>query len=56
MAGIREGNLEAPKRSALDWRNPEFYAKDSLYGELERANVEGALLYITDGTLIPVAA
>ena len=36
MAGTREGNLEAPKRSALDWRNPEFYAKDSLYGELER--------------------
>ena len=36
MAGTREGNLEAPKRSPLDWRNPEFYAKDSLYGELER--------------------
>jgi Fe-S oxidoreductase len=36
MAGAREGNLEAPKRSPLDWQNPEFYAKDSLYGELER--------------------
>lgn len=36
MAGVREGNLEAPKRSPLDWRNPEFYAKDSLYAELER--------------------
>jgi glycerol-3-phosphate dehydrogenase subunit C len=36
MAGIREGNLEAPKRSPLDWRNPDFYAKDSLYAELER--------------------
>ncbi len=36
MAGIREGNLEAPKRSPLDWQNPEFYAKDSLYEELER--------------------
>jgi Fe-S oxidoreductase len=36
MAGIREGNLEAPKRSPLDWQNPEFYAKDPLYAELER--------------------
>lgn len=36
MAGIREGNLEAPKRSPIDWQNPEFYAKDSLYAELER--------------------
>ncbi len=36
MAGTREGNLEAPRRSPIDWRNPEFYAKDSLYGELER--------------------
>ena len=36
MAGAREGNLEAPKRSPLDWQNPEFYAKDSLYAELER--------------------
>ena len=33
---IREGNLQAPKRSPIDWRNPEFYAKDSLYAELER--------------------
>ncbi len=36
MAGAREGNLEAPKRSPIDWQNPEFYAKDSLYAELER--------------------
>ena len=36
MAGMREGNLEAPKRSPIDWQNPEFYAKDSLYDELER--------------------
>ncbi len=32
----REGNLEAPKREPLDWRNPDFYDKDSLYRELER--------------------
>ncbi len=36
MAGIREGNLEAPKRRPIDWQNPEFYAKDPLYEELER--------------------
>ena len=21
----KEGNLQAPKRDALDWKNPEFY-------------------------------
>ena len=36
MAGMREGNLEAPKRRPIDWQNPEFYARDSLYEELER--------------------
>jgi glycerol-3-phosphate dehydrogenase subunit C len=33
---IKEGSLEAPKRLPLDWQNPEFYEKDSLYDELER--------------------
>ncbi|MEO5343507.1 MAG: heterodisulfide reductase-related iron-sulfur binding cluster [Gammaproteobacteria bacterium SHHR-1] len=33
---VREGNLEAPTRHALDWRNPEFYNEESLYHELER--------------------
>ncbi|NOX50288.1 MAG: Fe-S oxidoreductase [Gammaproteobacteria bacterium] len=33
---VREGSLEAPKRHPLDWQNPEFYDKDSLYTELER--------------------
>jgi glycerol-3-phosphate dehydrogenase subunit C len=36
MAGVREGNLEAPKRRPIEWQAPEFYAKDSLYAELER--------------------
>jgi glycerol-3-phosphate dehydrogenase subunit C len=36
MAGIREGNLEAPKRRPIDWQNPEFYAEEPLYHELER--------------------
>ncbi len=36
MAGIREGNLEAPKRTPIEWQSSEFYAKDSLYAELER--------------------
>ncbi len=34
--GIREGNLEAPTRHPLDWRNPDFYDQDKLYAELER--------------------
>ncbi|WP_018947991.1 heterodisulfide reductase-related iron-sulfur binding cluster [Thioalkalivibrio sp. ALMg11] len=32
----REGNLEAPTRHPLDWKNPEFYNEESLYAELER--------------------
>ncbi len=33
---IREGNLEAPTRHALDWRAPAFYNHDALEKELER--------------------
>jgi Fe-S oxidoreductase len=33
---IREGNLEAPTRHPLDWKNPEFYNEDKLMHELER--------------------
>jgi Fe-S oxidoreductase len=33
---IREGNLEAPKRHPIDWRNPDFYNEDSVFKELER--------------------
>jgi len=37
MAGpTREGNLEAPTRHPLDWRNPDFYSEESLYKEMER--------------------
>jgi len=32
----REGNLEAPTRHPLDWKNPEFYDQESLYQEMER--------------------
>ncbi|MGM0594315.1 MAG: heterodisulfide reductase-related iron-sulfur binding cluster [Pseudomonadota bacterium] len=32
----REGNLEAPTRHPLDWKNPEFYNETSLFQELER--------------------
>ena len=33
---VREGNLEAPTRHPLDWKNPDFYNEDSLNEELER--------------------
>jgi len=36
LMAIKEGNLEAPKREPLDWQNPQFYDKDSLYTEMER--------------------
>ena len=32
----REGNLEAPTRHPLDWKNPEFYDEEKLNVELER--------------------
>jgi Fe-S oxidoreductase len=33
---VREGNLEAPTRHPLDWKNPDFYDEDKLLHELER--------------------
>ena len=32
----REGNLEAPTRHPIDWKNPEFYDEASCFKELER--------------------
>ena len=32
----REGNLEAPTRHPLDWKNPDFYDEASCFKELER--------------------
>jgi Fe-S oxidoreductase len=31
-----EGNLEAPTRHPLDWKNPEFYEHEALFKEMER--------------------
>ena len=33
---VREGNLQAPTRHALDWRNPDFYDAAKCEAELER--------------------
>lgn len=33
---MQEGNLSAPTRHALDWKNPEFYDETALFQELER--------------------
>ena len=33
---ISEGNLEAPTRHPLDWKNPEFYDQTKIDAELER--------------------
>ena len=32
----REGNLEAPTRHPIDWKNPEYYDEEKLNAELER--------------------
>jgi glycerol-3-phosphate dehydrogenase subunit C len=32
----REGNLEAPTRHPIDWKNPEYYNEDVAFKELER--------------------
>jgi Fe-S oxidoreductase len=34
--GTREGNLEAPTRHPIDWKNPDYYNEASLFAELER--------------------
>jgi len=34
--GGREGNLEAPVRHPLDWKNPQFYDEGALIKEMER--------------------
>ena len=34
--GGREGNLEAPVRHPLDWKNPQFYDEGTLIKEMER--------------------
>ena len=31
-----EGNLQAPTRHPLDWKNPDFYNEASCFKELER--------------------
>lgn len=33
---VKEGNLEAPTRHPIDWKNPDFYNESSLMDELER--------------------
>jgi glycerol-3-phosphate dehydrogenase subunit C len=33
---VREGNLDAPTRHPIDWRNPDFYDEASLNAELAR--------------------
>ena len=32
----REGNLEAPTRHPIDWKNPDFYNEEKCEAELER--------------------
>ncbi|MDO9090365.1 MAG: heterodisulfide reductase-related iron-sulfur binding cluster [Burkholderiaceae bacterium] len=36
MAAAREGNLEAPTRHPIDWKNPDYYNEESTFKELER--------------------
>ena len=36
IGGGREGNLEAPVRHPLDWKNPSFYDEAALMQEMER--------------------
>jgi len=33
---VREGNLQAPTRHALDWKSEDFWNEESLFAELER--------------------
>ena len=33
---MREGNLEAPTRHPIDWKNPDFYDEGKAFAEMER--------------------
>ena len=33
---MREGNLEAPTRHPIDWKNPDFYDEAKAFAEMER--------------------
>ena len=33
---VKEGNLQAPKRAAIDWKDPDYYDEESLQNEMER--------------------
>ena len=33
---MREGNLEAPTRHPIDWKNPDFYDEAAAFAEMER--------------------
>jgi Fe-S oxidoreductase len=34
--GQREGNLDAPTRHPIDWKNPDYYDEEKLLAEMER--------------------
>ncbi len=34
--GSREGNLEAPTRHPIDWKNPDYYDEEKVFAEMER--------------------
>ncbi len=34
--GQREGNLEAPTRHPIDWKNPDYYDEAKVFAEMER--------------------
>ncbi len=34
--GQREGNLDAPTRHPIDWKNPDYYDEEKLFAEMER--------------------
>jgi Fe-S oxidoreductase len=34
--GQREGNLDAPTRHPIDWKNPDYYNEEKLMAEMER--------------------
>jgi glycerol-3-phosphate dehydrogenase subunit C len=36
MAAAREGNLEAPTRHPIAWKNPDYYDEEKTFNELER--------------------
>ena len=49
----KEGNLEAPTRHPIDWKNPDYFSEELLNQELE-ISAKKEIITILDEPLLPI--